>query len=646
MIKKTRLNCFLNIVIILLLSLSFGVLVYAGSGTGTSKSWTPNNAIYTRWLLVKVETTSTDNSNGAKYSVSAKGSYGVYRNNITIKQNGGVSGDIFYKVGSALTINSNDAKTSAHSSANKETGKKAATATNHDTTWNWTYKWNGKNESKSTWGSTTYNKYYSRTMSIPKEHTAKTVYVYAHIYKPKTTNTPLRNAYAVTTVSMGAHTVYTTTYNANTVDTDGNKLSGTPSNIPSAQINCISGVTCSSSYDKIQCNISDVKYDDPALDGYTFKGWNTKADGSGTAYAASADAPDANITLYAQWQKNPATYSTYNIKYDFNGGTGMENVGTEATSCEDKAVTSTSGYKILSPGKITTKPTGKYTAGKWNTKADGTGITILENTDIADAAEKLGIADEEEADITLYAVWEDESSFTVYNPPVDTPKADKAKVRIIKKDAKTGEVLPGAIFNIDSNNGGQISYHVETDKDGVIEFEASQADLGPEEDFQSDTFTLSEVTAPNGYKICDKITFKLSVDANRKWNLSMTSNDIAGYVADEETDSNGKTTAIFTITVVDQPDTQDLIIKKTDADTGAIVPGAKFTLEGVSGNASGYIQSDAAVGSDGTVAFRDLKTGIYTLKETSVPVGYKLPNVTYTVTVTSDGVTVESSLSS
>ena len=644
--KKTSLNRFLNIIIILLLALSLGVLVYAGSGTGTSTSWTPNNAVNKRWLMVKVETTSTNNSNGAKYSVSAKGSYGVYRNNITIKQNGGVSGDIFYKVGSALTISSNDAKTSAHSSANKETGKKAATATNHDTTWSWTYKWNGKDETSKTWGSTTYNKYYDRTMSIPKEHTAKTVYVYAHIYKPKTDNTPLRNAYASTTVSMGAHTVYTTTYNANTVDTDGNTLSGTPSNIPSAQINCISGVTCSSSYDKIQCNINDVKYDDPALDGYTFKGWNTKADGSGTAYAASADAPDANITLYAQWQKNPATYSTYNIKYDFNGGTGMENVDAEGTGYEDEAVTSISGYKILSPGKITTKPSGKYTAGKWNTEADGTGITISENMDIADAAEKLGIADEEEADITLYAMWEDESSFTVYNPPVETPKADRAKVRIVKKDSKTGEVLPGAIFNIDSKNAGQISYHAETDEDGVIEFEASQADLGPQEDFQSDTFTLSEVTAPNGYKICDEITFKLSVDGNSKWACTKTSDSITNCTTDEETDSNGTTTATFTITVVDEPDTQDLIIKKTDADTGAIVPGAKFTLEGVSGNASGYIQSDASVGSDGTVSFRDLKTGIYTLTETSVPTGYKLPNTTYTVTVTSDGVTVENSLSS
>jgi uncharacterized repeat protein (TIGR02543 family) len=45
--------------------------------------------------------------------------------------------------------------------------------------------------------------------------------------------------------------------------------------------------------------------------GYTFKGWNTKADGTGTAYADKAQvknlttAPDSTVTLYAQWEVTP-----------------------------------------------------------------------------------------------------------------------------------------------------------------------------------------------------------------------------------------------------------------------------------------------------------------------------------------------------
>ena len=42
--------------------------------------------------------------------------------------------------------------------------------------------------------------------------------------------------------------------------------------------------------------------------GYTFSGWNTAADGSGTAYADGATYSfAADITLYAQWTALPTT---------------------------------------------------------------------------------------------------------------------------------------------------------------------------------------------------------------------------------------------------------------------------------------------------------------------------------------------------
>jgi len=50
--------------------------------------------------------------------------------------------------------------------------------------------------------------------------------------------------------------------------------------------------------------------------GYTFKGWNTAANGTGTPYTAGATyTGDANdVTLYAQWE--------YDITFDNNGGSG------------------------------------------------------------------------------------------------------------------------------------------------------------------------------------------------------------------------------------------------------------------------------------------------------------------------------------
>ncbi len=51
--------------------------------------------------------------------------------------------------------------------------------------------------------------------------------------------------------------------------------------------------------------------------GYTFNGWNTKADGTGTSYAAGGTfAITADTTLYAQW-----TINQYTITFNTDGGT-------------------------------------------------------------------------------------------------------------------------------------------------------------------------------------------------------------------------------------------------------------------------------------------------------------------------------------
>lgn len=54
--------------------------------------------------------------------------------------------------------------------------------------------------------------------------------------------------------------------------------------------------------------------------GYTFKGWNTQADGKGTLYAENTTFPmgKADVTLYADWTKN----TTYQVQYNANVATG------------------------------------------------------------------------------------------------------------------------------------------------------------------------------------------------------------------------------------------------------------------------------------------------------------------------------------
>ena len=57
-------------------------------------------------------------------------------------------------------------------------------------------------------------------------------------------------------------------------------------------------------------NHFDLPTIEPTRGGYTFKGWNTKADGSGDAFTATTDVTD-NMTVYAQWKVN----TTYTVTY-------------------------------------------------------------------------------------------------------------------------------------------------------------------------------------------------------------------------------------------------------------------------------------------------------------------------------------------
>lgn len=90
---------------------------------------------------------------------------------------------------------------------------------------------------------------------------------------------------------------YTITYDGN-----GNSSGSTPSNQIGSYNNSIT----------LQTNTNNL-----AKTGYTFSGWNTKADGSGSTYAAGGSYTiKGNITFYAKWVPS-LPYSS--IKFDRNG---------------------------------------------------------------------------------------------------------------------------------------------------------------------------------------------------------------------------------------------------------------------------------------------------------------------------------------
>ncbi|MGI6721035.1 MAG: InlB B-repeat-containing protein [Anaerovoracaceae bacterium] len=112
-------------------------------------------------------------------------------------------------------------------------------------------------------------------------------------------------------------------------------------------------------------------------EGYTFTGWNTEANGSGTAYADGAEVtPDADMTLYAQW-----SIITFKVSFDANDGEGTMDPQSLDYGRETALTTNTFTRK-------------GYTFTGWNTAADGSGTAY---TDGAQVTTKQ--------DMTLYAQW-------------------------------------------------------------------------------------------------------------------------------------------------------------------------------------------------------------------------------------------------
>ena len=115
---------------------------------------------------------------------------------------------------------------------------------------------------------------------------------------------------------------------------------------------------------------------------YTFTGWNTQADGKGTAYKPgdSFTLTETDTVLYAQWSKNAP--AQVNVSYDANGGTGTM-----------ESITGNVGSKIVIEQNAFAR--SGYTFTGWNTQADGKGTAYK-------AGDSFTLTD---TDTVLYAQW-------------------------------------------------------------------------------------------------------------------------------------------------------------------------------------------------------------------------------------------------
>ncbi len=129
---------------------------------------------------------------------------------------------------------------------------------------------------------------------------------------------------------------------------------------------------------------------------YTFAGWNTAANGSGTPYAQGGSfSIGADVVLYAQW-----TPVLYTVVYNSNTATG----GAVPT---DSSSPYLAGSSVTVAGNTGSLAKTGYTFAGWNTAANGTGTSYVQGNTFTINANTV-----------LYAMWT-----AVVAPSVATPTA-------------------------------------------------------------------------------------------------------------------------------------------------------------------------------------------------------------------------------
>ena len=149
-----------------------------------------------------------------------------------------------------------------------------------------------------------------------------------------------------------------------------------PANFRAVTFNSNNG-SGSTSTQWVQSGVSTALQTNPYIyTGYVFQGWNTQVDGTGTSYTNLANITTSSaLTLYAQWRAGV----THAVTFSANGGTGSQadQIAGQATNLNANQITRSG-----------------YTFSGWNTAANGTGYSYLDQSVYSFAQ-----------DATLYAQW-------------------------------------------------------------------------------------------------------------------------------------------------------------------------------------------------------------------------------------------------
>ena len=181
------------------------------------------------------------------------------------------------------------------------------------------------------------------------------------------------------------------------------------------------------------------------------------------------------------------------------------------------------------------------------------------------------------------------SSITITN--VKSPK-------VVKIDADTKTAVKGAVLKITDSNNKEVDRWTTDGSEHTVKSLAQG------------TYTLSEVSAPDGY-ILSKETIKFTVDAS----------------------GNTKNTSGTNVTKLELKNTKNSVkISKQDITTNKELPGASLELKDKNGKVI-----DKWTSTDKEHLIRGLAAGTYTLSETISPKGYVLSKETISFTIDKNG---------
>ncbi|KAF1296733.1 hypothetical protein BAU15_08790 [Enterococcus sp. JM4C] len=166
-------------------------------------------------------------------------------------------------------------------------------------------------------------------------------------------------------------------------------------------------------------------------------------------------------------------------------------------------------------------------------------------------------------------------------------------VILTKTDDTSGEVLQGAVFDLQDTDGNTLQSGLTTDDSGKIAVD----NLMPGD------YQFVETTAPTGYDLdATPVTFTIEKGQTESVQLSMVNKLTPGGV----------------------------ILTKIDDKNGEVLQGAIFELQDQAGNA---IQSDLTTDASGKIAIDGLAPGDYQFVETTAPTGYDLDATPVTFTI-------------